>query len=95
MTKKFGVPPEAGVVEVRPDGLDVPKLIGVQDDPRDGAHQEDEDDGEEHQLFHGTTETQVLVVRPLASARCPPLALDQQDGLLTLFDPPNYDHGNL
>ena len=67
--------PEARVVQVLPDGPDVPELVGVEDHPRDGADEEDEDDGEENQLFDGPAETQVLVVGPLATTGCPPLAL--------------------
>ena len=67
--------PEARVVQVLPDGPDVPELVGVEDHPRDGADEEDEDDGEENQLFDGPAETQVLVVGPLATTGCPSLAL--------------------
>ena len=44
------------------DCSDVPELVSVEDDSRDGTDEEDEDDGEEDQLFDGAAQSQVLTL---------------------------------
>ncbi len=70
------------------NGVDIPELVSVENDPRDGAEEEDEDDDKEDELFDGTAETQMLTMPDYAmtAAWDTMLILDQHYCFLTFFD---------